>query len=110
MDEARDLIAVLKADKKHLQAKVDGLCEWLFSMDTLRVHRAENIAARAEKRNLREIDTLESNVVMSTTNPTVQSTLKSKNRPDATSSENKERTEVVTPSFKHPKGFKELKF
>ena len=62
VDEARDLIAALKADKERLQAEVDGLHEWSFNSETPCVHRAGGITARAEERNLAEVDALESSV------------------------------------------------
>ena len=52
---------------------------------------------------------LESSVERSTSIRNVLPTVKSESRSDATSSEDEETTEVVTPSFKHPKGFKELR-
>ena len=110
MDEARDLIAVLKADKERLQAEVDALRDCSFSSETSRVHRAESITVRADKQILTEVDALESSVERSTSNRNVLPTVKSESRSDATSSEDEETTEVVTPNFKHPKGFKELRF
>ena len=109
VDEARDLIAVLRADKERLQAEVDGLCEWPFNSETPCVHRVGGITARAEEQNLMEADALESSVDRST-NQNVLPTVKSENLPDATSSEDEGAPEVVTSSFKQPKGFKELRF
>ena len=110
VDEARDLIAVLKVDKERLQTEVDALRDCSFSSEASRVHRAEGITARADKQILTEVDALESSVERSTSNRNVLPTVKSESRSDATSSEDEETTEVVTPSFKHPKGFKELRF
>ena len=109
MDEACDLIAVLKADKEHLQPEVDGLREWSFNSETPRVHRAGGITTRAEERNLAEVDVLESSVERSTSHSVLR-TVKSENLPDATSSDDEGATEVGTSSFKQPKGFKELRF
>ena len=60
VDEARDLIAVLKADKERLQAEVDALRDCSFSSETSRAHRVESITARADKQILAEVDALES--------------------------------------------------
>jgi len=105
VDEARDLIEVLKADKSRLLAEVDKLRGLLFR-NTSRVPRVEDITTRTGKMNLTE-EPLESSVVR---NESVLLTAKSDNQSDAMSSEDEGTTETVTTSFKHPKGFRELRF
>ena len=111
VDEARDLIAVLKADKARLQAEVDELRGLFFSKGTPCVYKAENITARTGKLNLTEVDAQESSVERISNNESrILSTVRSEDHSDVISSEDEETTEVVTTSFKHPKGFKELRF
>jgi len=102
VDEARDLIEVLKADKSRLLAEVDELRGLLFR-NTLRVPRVEDITTRTGKM----VEPLESSVVK---NESVLPTARSDNQSDAMSSEDEGMTEAVTTSFKHPKGFRELRF
>ena len=107
MDEARDLIAVLKADKVRLQAEIDELRGLLFNKETPRVHKAEDITARAGKLNLTEVDAQESSIErISNNESSVLPTVRSEDHLDAISSEDEEATEVVTTSLYIQRGLK----
>ena len=56
MDEARDLIAVLKADKVRLQAEVDKLCGVLLSK-VLCDYKAESITTKLGRLSLTKTET-----------------------------------------------------
>ena len=56
MDEARDLIAVLKADKERLQAEVDELCGVIRSK-VLLDYKAESITAKLGRLSLTKTKT-----------------------------------------------------
>lgn len=100
VDEARDLIVVLKADKARLQGEVDELRGLLYKKAP-RVHVAGDVTATSER------DSTE-RVMSGATQSQVLPPLKSESDSDVSSED--EGAAQVTTSFKHPKGFKELRF
>ena len=108
VDEARNLIVVLKTDKAHLQAEVDEMHRVLLCK-VLHDYKAEPVTAKVGKLNLLKTETLEKEVdsVKSTSEP---HHLPTKRDWDAELGKEDNLMQATTVNFKHPKGFKELRF
>ena len=111
VDEARDLIAVLKEDKARLQTEVDEMRGVLLNKVSSE-YKAEPINNELGKLNLTKTETSEKEVdsVNATSEPRRLSTMKSEKDWDAESGEDEDPMQATTANFKHPKGFKELRF
>ena len=101
VDEARDLIAVLKADKVRLQAEEDELHGLLYKIEVTCVNKVEDATTKLEIVDQTKGDTSKLVVRGTTTDGTCHALaiVKSESDVDIASSEDEE-----TPSFKHPKG------
>ena len=113
VDEVRDLVEGLKADKVRLQAEVNELREVLYKKGVTREYNPKRITAKVERVQPARIDTSDTEVgsvaVSNRTNEPRSGLPPVKSESDSDVSSDEE-TGQAKGNFKHPKAFRELRF